>query len=347
MVKDRAYFIETFGCQANEADSQFIAGLLESAGLKPAEKGAADWIIINSCVVRQRAEDRIAGFLNNLPADGKQNIVLTGCVFYHNRQYLEKNYPTVDYFVAKGEWQEFVRRELTVELGGFSRLYDETDLALVPIMAGCDNFCTYCIVPYARGRVRSHPVEVVMREVKQALAAGKKKVLLLGQNVTDYGKDIDSVDLPILLKKVVALEGVEEVSFLSSHPAAFSRSLINRLVSPKISRQLHLPLQSGDDEILQKMNRGYAAADYLALVEEIRKVVAGMKITTDIIVGFPGETKQQFENTRTLCEKVGFDYAYINKYSPRPGTAAAGWEDNVSWSEKKRRWHILNELINQ
>jgi len=370
-MEPKTYFIKTYGCQMNKADSERIAGWLEAAGLKPVEKiEQADWVIINTCSVRQSAEDRVFGLIRNLKnkiarkQDNKiTKIIITGCMLYHPLANLRKKLK-VDYFVKTHEWPEFLSQFLEVE----PKRVDE-DHAWVPIMEGCNNFCTYCVVPYARGREVSRPFEEIVGEVEELARRGYREITLLGQNVNSYGKGLKKLKIKnkklkthiknkkelqkfetpfaLLLAVLHEIPKIKKISFITSNPWDLSDDIIEAMKLPRIDRCLHLAVQSGDDEILRRMNRSYTAKQYLRLVEKIRQEIPEIKIGTDIIVGFPGETKKQFGNTVKLCQKVGFEKAYIAMYSPRPGTAAYKFNDNISYQEKKRRWKILENLINK
>ncbi|TSC54142.1 MAG: hypothetical protein LiPW16_137 [Microgenomates group bacterium LiPW_16] len=326
----------------NEADSERIAGWYEGKGWKPAKNiYNADVAIINTCSVRQSAEDRVYGLINNLMKvkgqkprlrqgfGGQAKIILTGCMLYHPIVYLKKKLPKI---------VEFKRIE---EFHSVSAVRQSPIHTWVPISQGCDNFCSYCVVPYTRGREKSRPMEEIVCEAEELARRGYKEITLLGQNVNSYR--------PSFAKLLTVLHGIpelEKISFLTSNPWDLTDDIIEAMKLPKIDRYLHLPVQSGDDEILKRMNRHYTAKDYLNLVKKIRQEIPDIKIGTDIIVGFPGETEKQFQNTVNLCKKVGFVKAYIAQYSPRPGTAAYKLKDDVSPEEKKRRWRILDSLIN-
>jgi len=225
----------------------------------------------------------------------------------------------------------------------------------IPIMSGCDNFCTYCVVPYTRGKEISRPVDDIISEIKNLVENGINEVTLLGQNVNSYkltkeqnNKETKKQDFVILLEKIEKIKNLKKISFLTSHPKDIGEDLINWMAnSVKFSKQLHLPVQSGDNEILKKMNRHYTSEQYLHLIENCKLKIENLCLTTDVIVGFPSETQKQFENTVKLCKKVKFNMAFISKYSPRPGTPSAKMKDNVPQVEKKRRWKILNDLINK
>ncbi|MFH1838189.1 MAG: tRNA (N6-isopentenyl adenosine(37)-C2)-methylthiotransferase MiaB [Candidatus Kuenenbacteria bacterium] len=243
-------------------------------------------------------------------------------------------------------------------------IYSNKTIAYVPIMTGCDNFCSYCVVPYTRGREISRPFEKILKEIKNLIKKKYKEICLLGQNVNSYFSKSQTknfivrannhslqnkiINFPKLLEKINNLSGEFQISFFTSHPKDMSDELIDTMAEcKKIKKELHLPIQSGDDEILKKMNRKYTVENYLKLVQKIRKKIKKIFLSTDIIVGFPGETKKQFENTVKLCKKIKFNKAYISQYSPRPGTLAAKLNDDISKEEKKRRWKILDDLINK
>ncbi|MDO8551289.1 MAG: MiaB/RimO family radical SAM methylthiotransferase [bacterium] len=354
------YFIKTFGCAANEADSQRIARFYEDKGCSPASTlKEADLVIINSCSVRQSAEHRVYGLINNLSKEGKERkIVLAGCMLRYGVSDLKKKLPNVDEFLRIGDVDfkvEPMRREKKE--------------ILVPIMEGCNQFCTYCVVPYARGRQKSRPVEDIVCEVEKIVREGSSEITLLGQNVNSYGKDFKNSKFKIqnsevqfkakkyqeklknqfslLLSILNDMHGIKKISFLTSNPWDLGDEIIQAMKLSKVDKYLHLPVQSGDDQILRKMNRPYTSGEYINLVGKIRKLIPEIKIGTDIIVGFPGETEEQFENTVNLCRKVSFDKAYIARYSPRQGTVASRLTDDIIPKEKRRRWRILDSLINK
>jgi len=362
MEKRRKFFIKTFGCQANLADSEKIKAYLVSAGMVPVDKmEEADWIIINSCAVRQSAENRAYGLVRNLQKLKEKRphlkIILTGCVLYHPLSYLKPRALGVDFWVKKDDWSSFIFSRLGKKVSpSFSKretvlMDDGFSYTLLPIMEGCNNFCSYCVVPYARGREVSYPLEEIICQAKKLARDGYPYILLLGQNVNSYRprelSNQKEAPFATLLRLLHRIEAVKRIAFLSSNPWDLTDDIIEAMSLPKISRYFHLPVQSGDDEVLRRMNRKYTALHYIKLVEKIRKKIPDIKISTDIIVGFPGESEKQFQNTVSLVKKVGFYKAYINKYSPRPGTVAARFPDNVPIAEKKRRWQILDNLINQ
>lgn len=331
------YFIKTFGCQANEADSEKLAAVLEKQGHQLVNRiSQAKAVVINTCSVRESAENRVFGLVKNL---GKKKIILTGCMV-GSAKGERKRYSL---FQLKQKLPKNVEFKTISELIGDSQMVIRNSKiqALVPIMEGCNNFCSYCVVPYARGKEVSRPLKEIICQVKRLVQDGYIEILLLGQNVNAYKPGFAK-----LLRQLHKIKDLKKISFMTSNPWDLTEEIIEALALPKIDRYLHLPVQSGDDEILKKMNRPYKAVDYLALVKKIRQKIPGIQIGTDIIVGFPGETETAFNNTVKLCQRVGFVKAYIAKYSPRPGTAAYKMKDNVAPVEKKRRWQILEKMIN-
>jgi len=353
MKRNNYYFIKTFGCQMNVADSERIAGWYENRGWKPADKiEKADEAVINSCSVRQSAENRVFGLVNNLfklkIKNSKFKIILTGCMLRYPLADLRKKLPGVNEFKKISEFlldSKFIIHNSSVH-------------AYIPIMEGCNNFCSYCVVPYARGREKSKPLKEILCEAKELVERGYREITLLGQNVNSYGKDSQisksksktknfKVPFAELLKELSKIEKLEKISFMTSNPWDLTDDIIETMSLPKIDRYLHLAVQSGNNEILKKMNRKYSAKDFLALVKKIRQKIPEIKIGTDIIVGFPGESEKQFQDTVALCRKIGFTKAYISLYSPRPGTGAFKLKDDIPYREKKRRWLILDRLINR
>ncbi len=318
----KKYYIITFGCQANVADSERIARKLEEAKYKKASKPElADLIVINACSVRQSAINRVYSKLNKLK---NKKIILAGCLLPTDKRNLKNK---IWKFWHPGEY--FTCRPI----------YQSKTSAFVPIMTGCNNFCTYCVVPYTRGREQSRPAKEIISEIKKLIETNYKDIWLIGQNVNSYP------NFPVLLKKINDMPGDFTIHFMTSHPKDMSDELIKVIANSKnVSKEIHLPVQSGDNKILRAMNRGYTIEQYKKLIKKLRKIT-GVKISTDVIVGFPGETKKQFENTAKLFKEIKFYKAYISKYSPRPGTAAARLKDNVPQEEKKKRWAILNNLI--
>jgi tRNA-2-methylthio-N6-dimethylallyladenosine synthase len=324
-------FVKTFGCVQNEADTERIRAFYWQNGYEEVDDWKkADLVIINSCVVRESAENRVYGLINEIRKSQKKiKILLTGClVGILGRKKI------------KGVDEMLPIKKIGFEL---EPLREKSGAALIPISNGCDHFCSYCIVPYSRGREVSRPMVEILNEVNKAVRNGFEEVVLIGQNVNSYGKG----KFPDLLEKV-AKKKLKKISFVSSNPWDFSDRLIEVVAKNKnIDRLIHLPLQSGDDEILRKMNRKYTAKEYLDLVKKIRKRIKGVRFSTDIIVGFPGEDEKAWQNTVEMCKKVGFEIAYLNKYSPRAGTVSAKlYKDDIPMVVKKERWQELNKLIN-
>jgi tRNA-2-methylthio-N6-dimethylallyladenosine synthase len=363
------FFIKTFGCQQNHADSVRIATYLKKQGMKKARSfKSADYIVINTCMIRQSAENRVYGLVNNLRQlkNKKMKIVVTGCMTgmaLKDRtgkfiKLLKKRLPGVDEFLA-------------IEEIGFDSIPFKTDkyTAYVPISNGCNNFCSYCVVPYARGKEVSRTYEDIINECLSLKKKGVKNITLLGQNVNSYGTDLVASEetqklkpiyvkhlgklriptfFPYLLENVAKM-GFEKVNFMSSNPWDFSDELIDVIARNKnITRTIHLPVQSGDDAVLKRMNRWYSASEYLALISKIKNKILNIKFTTDIIVGFCGETEKEFKNTLKLCKKVGFSWAYVSIYSPRPmAISTKKYQDDVPHPIKDKRWKTLDDLINK
>ncbi len=349
------YHLITFGCQMNKSDSERIASVLENMGYQAVNKPErADLIIVNMCSVRQSAVDRVDGLRKKFTELKKQNpnlkTALTGCVLLPDKTKLKKQFDLI--FDIKNLtklsnmlcYPLVIPRSNTLEY--FSVFPDSDSLvtAYVPIMTGCNNFCAYCVVPYVRGEEISRPAQEIIKEVKKLIKNGHKEIILLGQNVNSY-KD-KNTNFPQLLKLINDLPGEFWLRFITSHPKDLSDELIEVMAkSEKITEYLHLPVQAGDNQILKKMNRGYSVDQYKNLIEKIRKKIKNISISTDIIVGFPGETKKQFKQTAKLMKWAKFDMVYTAQYSPRPMTAASKLEDNVIKKEKKRREQILTKIL--
>ncbi|NOY35657.1 MAG: tRNA (N6-isopentenyl adenosine(37)-C2)-methylthiotransferase MiaB [bacterium] len=372
----KKYHITTFGCQANLADSERIAGALENAGLKKAaNREAADVLVFNTCSVRQKAEDRIFGLKKEIEklktVNCKLKTVLTGCMMHYDKKELARRISFVDIFLDIKETAKLPKllglaarasRRETEDYLKLEPKYSSGVSAGVPISYGCDNFCTYCIVPYSRNREYSRPVKDIVEEVKNLVGKGYKEIWLLGQNVNSYkslqeicrnspaeasAKAGTIVKFPDLLRIINSIPGDFWIRFTSPHPKDFSDDLIKAMAEcEKFAHYINLPLQSGDNAVLKRMNRPYTAGHYKKLVKKIRKVIPDIAISTDIIVGFPGETKKQFENTAKAMEEIGFDMAFLSEYSTRPGTAAAKtMKDNIPHKEKECRKKILNDIL--
>lgn len=338
----------------NSSDSERISAALENLKYKPAKDiGGANLVVINACSIRQSAIDRVYGLVEKLKKSGKKPVtVLTGCVLKKDKIKFSRIFDYIlDIRDIKKLPEILARQQTKKSLLPRSYLditpkYSNKFSANVPIMNGCNNFCSYCVVPYTRGREISRPAKEIIFEVKNLVKKNYKKVWLLGQNVNSY-KD-GKTNFPKLVKLVNNIPGNFELNFTSSHPKDFSDELIKTMAKCKhLSKKLNLPIQSGDDEILKRMNRPYTVAQYKNLVAKIRKAIPDILLSTDVIVGFPGETKKQFESTVRTLKEIGFGVAFINKYSPRAGTAAAKMKDDVPWQEKKRREKILIKLVNE
>ena len=354
-------YMETYGCQMNVADSELMLGQLRRAGFERVEEAAeADVILVNTCAIREHAEQRIYGRLGELSRYKvrRPGVVLgvAGCMAQHLRERLLERVPQVDLVIGPDGYRNLpalideAREEPTLAVR-LSRVESYGDLtparadgvrAWVSIMRGCDKFCTFCIVPYVRGRERSLPADEVLRQVEHAAAEGFKEVVFLGQTVNAY-RDGD-VDFAELLRRADRVSGIERIRFTSPHPADMTDRAVDAIGScVKVMPQVHLPLQSGSDSVLERMRRIYTVDQYEALVARLRAAVPGLALTTDIIVGFPGESEADFESTREAMRRIGYDSAFVFKYSPRPGARSASWKDDVSESEKTRRISILVE----
>ena len=332
----------------NKNDSKRIKRLFEESGFKEASEEECDFLIINACSVRGRVVDRIRGKLNNLSED--KTFILTGCVLDEDKKELAERFDHILDIKRLPFWNKQIKqlKDLSIE-GDYFKIEAkrEKPVAYVPIMTGCDNFCSYCAVPYVRGRETSRKPNEILEEIKKLIAEGFKEIWLLGQNVNSYNKG-EKPDFPDLLEMVNDLEGDFWIRFTSSHPKDFSDKLI-KVISEceKVTEYLNLPIQSGDDNILKTMNRPYKITEYKNIVEDVREEIPNITLSTDIIVGFPGETKKAFRNTKKLLKEIKFDMAYIARYSPRPHTKAAELEDNVDDKEKKRRAKELTKLLKE
>lgn len=361
------YFIETYGCQMNEHDSEKLAGMLEECGYTRAkDKFGADLIAFNTCCVREHAEKRLMGNVGALKKikDERPGLVICvcGCMIQQKEiaDKLFKRFPFVDLLfgthelhlfpvmleqVLQGNRVECVR-EMEGEIAeGLPAARNEGVSQFVTIMYGCDNFCSYCIVPYVRGRERSREPSRILEEVRALAQNGVREITLLGQNVNSYRGE-GGVDFPELLRLVAQVEGIERIRFMTSHPKDLSPRLVAAMgEGGKICPHIHLPVQSGSGRVLQLMNRRYTPEDYLALVRALRNGVPGIEITTDFIVGFPGETEEDFQHSLDLAREAGFSAAYTFKYSKRSGTEAAAMEEQVPEEVKKERLKRLNDAI--
>ena len=363
------FCVTTFGCQMNARDSEKLRGILEQIGYIEAEEEEADFVIYNTCTVRENANTRVYGRLGQLKPRKQKNphmmIGLCGCMMQEPEvvEKLKKSYRFVD--IIFGTHNIFKFAELIVNRFESDRMvidiWKDTDQIVedlpndrkyafksgVNIMFGCNNFCSYCIVPYVRGRERSRDPKAIVREIQKMVADGVVEVMLLGQNVNSYGKTLEQpMTFAQLLKEIEQIEGLERIRFMTSHPKDLSDELIQVMgESKKICKHLHLPVQSGSSRILKKMNRRYTKEQYLDLVERIRAAVPDISLTTDIIVGFPGETEEDFQETLDVVRKVRYDSAFTFIYSKRTGTPAAAMEDQVPEEVVKDRFdRLLKEV---
>ncbi len=365
-------YVETYGCQQNEADSEQLRGMLEAAGygLTDSAEGA-DAVIFNTCAIREHAEQRVFGNVGALVhtkrRHPRQKIFLCGCMMGQPAvvERVKNSYPYVDAVFSTHHLWEFPSLLLRV-LTGKKRVFSVEDSAgsiaegipvvrtntlkaWVSIMYGCNNFCSYCIVPYVRGRERSRRPQDVLDECRALIAQGYKEITLLGQNVNSYGKDLDcGMDFADLLAAVAELDGEFRLRFMTSHPKDASRKLFDTIAKyDKICKQFHLPFQSGNDRVLHAMNRRYTAAQYLELVDYGRSLMPELVLTSDVIVGFPGETEAEFEDTLKLIERVRYDALFTFIFSPRAGTPAASMDDPTPRAEKNQRFDRLCALQNR
>lgn len=334
------FHLLVIGCQQNEFEASRLSYILKSCGFHETSEKEADFIIVLACAVRQTAVDRIFGKIRLWP---DKLIIVTGCVIERDRKKLEKS----GVKFLNGENYKELAEILGIEEGRvLNSINSSSNQSLfVPIMTGCNNFCTYCAVPYTRGREKSRPLTDVIKDVssiinKEGFEAGSE-IMLLGQNVNSY-----KFGFADLLKKLNDLSGDFKISFISNHPKDMTDEIIDAVAKlPKIKKEIHLPLQSGSNKILKAMNRPYTREQYLNLVNKIRRANSDIELTTDVIVGFPNETEKDFLQTADVMRQVGYKMAYLNKYSPRFGTAAYALGDPISWREKQRRWHILDQIL--
>jgi tRNA-2-methylthio-N6-dimethylallyladenosine synthase len=349
------YHIWTIGCQMNQADSWRASEKLEALGWQPTEElEQADLIVLNTCVVRQSAEDKARGRIGSLKPIKSHNpsagIVVMGCLVGEESSSLEQSFPFVDLFLRPSDVEglmRYVRERWSSADSGDGRPISEAPVcAYVPVMEGCDNHCTYCIVRLRRGREVSRPPSEIVEEVRSLVARGTREVTLLGQKVDSYGHDLTGQpDLADLLQAVHEVDGLWRVRFLTSHPNDMSERIIDAVAQlDKVCEHIELPVQAGHDLTLKRMARGYTADQYHRLLERLRGRVPRVAVATDIIAGFPGETEEHFRATCDLLAHERFDVVHVAAYSPRPGTPAMHLEDDVPPDEKHRRRRLVEEL---
>lgn len=357
------FFIQTFGCQMNVYDSGLIEQGLESKGYFPAKSAKdADLIIINTCAVRGHAEERALSAIGELKKLKQDNpnviIVLAGCLAQHYQKKIFKKFSQIDLVLGTDQIIDLPvllddvlashRKTVAVERKKFSAKLKGIGAkhSFVTIIRGCDNACAYCIVPSVRGPAVSRPKEEIIAEIEDLAASGTKEITLLGQNVNAYRQDGGSFSS--LLSLIEQIAGIEKIGFVTNHPKDMIREIIETIAGmEKFSGSLHLPVQSGSDRVLEKMNRGYTRKHYLQLIKTIRQFLPNCRITTDIIVGFPGETETDFKQTLSLVEEIKFAAAYTFKYSLRPGTVSSRLENNIPLEVKKERLAVLNKRIKE
>lgn len=372
MKYNKKFKIETWGCQMNAEDSEKLSGMLKKMGYEETESTEeSDLIIYNTCCVRENAELKVYGNLGMLRKlkEKKSGLIIAvcGCMMQQEGMAEEiiKRFPYVDIIFGTHnsyKFPEYLNRVKTEGKSVIEILNKQEGIvegipidrksevkAFVTIMYGCNNFCTYCIVPYVRGRERSRKPEDIENEIKELINKGYKEITLLGQNVNSYGKDFESgINFAKLLKRVNDIDGLERIRFMTSHPKDLTQELIDTITEcDKVCEHIHLPVQSGSTRLLKKMNRHYTREQYLDLVQRIKQKIPGIALTTDIIVGFPGETEEDFRDTLSLVEEVGFDSAFTFIYSKRKGTPAFEYEDQIEDSVKHERFNRLIEIINR
>lgn len=368
------YHIHTMGCQMNERDSQTLAGILESVGLTPTDDpSAARVAVLNTCAVREKPEHKVFSKLGELARlkQTRPNMVIAvcGCIAQVAADEIRRRAPYVDIIIGPrnlGSFGEAVKRSLaspcvTVQTDVSECPEESLPAARAPgisafvnISYGCDNFCAYCIVPYARGREISRPADEIVREIEGLMADGYREVMLLGQNVNSYRGPATAADsenilsFPELLRMAGAVEGLWRLRFTTSHPKDLSEELLQAMAqTPTACEHLHLPIQAGDDEVLRRMGRGYTYAHYKSLVDRARELIPDLAITTDVMVGFPGETEEQFEHTLRAFAEIRYDQAFMFKYSDRPGTRAERMPDKIGEEQKQARLERLVALQNE
>jgi len=355
-MAQRRYHLWTIGCQMNRADSYRVGEELEKRGYAPTDRPElADIVVLNTCVVRQRAEDKVRGRLSSLSSLKRSNrhvaLVVMGC-FVDDVEALQASYPYVDAFLKPSDvagvadFAENLNSPVALQTSSGDFATPSRVADLVPISYGCDHRCTYCIVALRRGRQRSRPLSEIMDDAESLVRRGTRQITLLGQNVDAYGSDLEGQpDLADVLSALHDLDGLWRIRFLTSHPRDMSQRIIDAVAGlPKVCECWELAVQAGDDAVLRRMGRGYTVDHFRDLVARIRQATPHCAINTDIIVGFPGETRKQFESTLRLVRQMRFDVAHVAAYSPRPGTRAAGWIDGVTPEEKEYRRALVEQV---
>jgi len=359
----KRFFIWTIGCQMNEADSAKVAAMLQEVGYERTEReDDADIVVLNSCVVRQAAEDKVAGKLNSLVRLKREKpempLVLTGCMVTRQQEKLKQQFPHVDLFFDPSDFDKLVAvvpelNDLEDDLAQLPHYYQPQLAAgksgvsaFVPIIYGCNFVCSYCIVPYRRGKETSRPFKDIVQEVERLVANGVREVTLLGQTVNAYGHDLpEKTSLAHLLEAVANIRGLDRLRFLTSHPKYMGDDVINAIADLDAAcEHMNLPVQAGDNEVLRRMRRTYTRDLWMERIAYTREQVPGVTVATDIIVGFPGETDEQFMQTYDMLERTRCDKVHLAMYSPRPGTLSARWEDDIPHEEKFRRHQALEKL---
>ena len=351
------FHIRTFGCQMNKNDSERIAGILKAEGAKPsASPEESDLIIINTCAVRKKSEEKLYSYLGRMASIKKRkNVVVgvVGCVAQlYKSEILERkpfvdfiigpdNYNTLSDIVRSNHDEKIISTNWSQTFHDFppEKIFRESRVsAYVTVMEGCDNFCSYCIVPYTRGREKFRPMKAIIQEVRDLKREGYKEIQLLGQNVNSYRDPESGRSFSFLLKEADRVNGVEWIRFITSHPKDFSRDIAEAMSgAEKVCHQLHLPVQSGSSSVLKRMNRGYTRDKYLDIISMLRNLMPDISLSTDIIVGYPGETEEEFQETLSVLDEVRFTNIFSFRYSPRPHTAASSQKDSVPFEEKKKR----------
>lgn len=357
-MKNLKFYIHTFGCQMNENDSEHIAGILKSSGAEPTERPEdSDLIFVNTCAVREKSEKKLFSLLGRLGSLKKRKkdlfIAVVGCVAQLYRSKLLDAVPQIDLIMGPDNYRQIPEilpphldekiistewRKTWNEIPTALSLRESRISAYVTIMEGCNNFCAYCVVPFTRGREKYRPLKQILDEIQNLANSGYKEIQLLGQNVNSYRDPATGTGFARLLRKVNTVSGIEWIRFITSHPKNFSKeTALAMRESDKVCHQLHLPIQSGSTSVLERMNRGYTRDDYLKTIDTLRSVMPGISLSTDIIVGYPGETEKEFQDTLSVLERVRFANIFSFRYSPRPLTAAEKLEDDVPFEVKKNR----------